>query len=151
MWGEATAVREEMRQDLLAYLQKPGFARIWPLVRAKLERLSRVGGKVKLTVLNGAERTAIAELLSTNLHGRREVAVNLTNLDEASLEECMELLYPGEFVSSRLQREAEATAWAKFCNWARGMLDSGSMQRFRVVSMRIQESLQMHLLVHGSN
>jgi|GEM_PF-1632317 len=123
-------MEDELRHHLQIYLEKPGFARLWPRVREKLERLGHVGGRVKLDDLDAAERRAIAELLSINLHGRHDVTVDLRRLDEALLEtrfgislvDCMEFLYPGRFISVRQQREAEATAWLGFCEWARSVV-----------------------------
>ena len=66
------------------------------------------------------------EVLTDNLHGESSVDVDLKRLDEAlrrtrfdvSLEDCMHVLYPGEFISRRRQRETEVAAWDTFCAWA---------------------------------
>ncbi len=107
------------------YLRQPGFSRLWPKVKEKLERIGRIGGKVTLTALSAQEREALQGLLSINLHGETSVGVELKRLDEAlrqtrfdmSLEDCMHVLYPGELVSRRRRREAEVAAWDTFCAW----------------------------------
>lgn len=115
-----------MNEALGQYLRNPGFSRLWPKVKEKLERIDRIGGKVALTALRAEEREALQGLLSINLHGETSVDVDLKRLDEAlrrtrfdvSLEDCMHVLYPGEFISKRHQREAEVAAWDTFCAWA---------------------------------
>ena len=108
------------------YLRQPGFSRLWPKVKEKLERIDRIGGRVTLATLRPQEREALQGLLSINLHGETSVGVELKRLDEAlrrtrfdvSLEDCLRVLYPGELVSRRRRREAESAAWDTFCAWA---------------------------------
>ena len=115
------------RDALLAYLRAPGFRRLWPLVRDKLQRLDRVGGRLTLSDMDADERLALEGLLGVNLHGKRDCIVQLRRLDEAlqrtrfevSLDECMTFLYPG-FVTHREAREADVALWEAFCQWSQG-------------------------------
>lgn len=128
----------ELREPFLTYLNGPGFVRLWPSVKEKLERLDRVGGRVTLSGLNLAERQAIEGLLAVNLHGQDHCKIDLKQLDtllsksrfEATLEETMDLLYPGAFVSRRAERESEQARWAEFCDWAVTLADSPQLKNW---------------------
>ncbi len=71
--------------ELLAFLGRPELARLWREVRARLERLGRVGGEVRLIAPTEAERTAIANLLGLATLPRGEVRVPLARLDRVLL------------------------------------------------------------------
>lgn len=108
------------------YLLQPAFARMWGLVRAKYERLGRVGGTVELTALSIAENDALAGLLARNLYGKTAYTVRLRDLDEAlqasrfhaTLVDALRLLFPD--LRTRLQQMTEAdAAWRAYCKSAR--------------------------------
>ncbi|MCL6548786.1 MAG: TIGR02679 family protein [Alicyclobacillus sp.] len=119
--------RTPLPEALLHYLRQPGFDRLWPRVKDKLERMGRVGGNVRLSHLTAAERAAIGGLLAKNLYGQADCTVSLRELDTAlrqtrfgvPLETCLEGLFAGGLQSRREVREIEAAAWSAFCAWAR--------------------------------
>ena len=129
-----TGLSRDDTNALMEYLQSPGFRRLWPAVKDKLQRLGRVGGRVTMTSLDADEQLSLEGLLGVNLYGKRDCAVDLRRLDEAlqrtrfevSLESCMNLLYPG-YISHREARAADAAAWDAFVTWSQSMVDQPSL------------------------
>lgn len=115
-----------MSEELISYLQRPGFARMWPLVKKKYESNERVAGSVRLFDLSEEERAAFEGLFSMNMLGKTDIRILLKNLDVAlqetkyrcSLAECLHLLYQDQLITRYERAEAEKKSWKDFCEWA---------------------------------
>ncbi|GEO27421.1 hypothetical protein AAC03nite_32060 [Alicyclobacillus acidoterrestris] len=112
--------------ELMTYLQQPGFERLWRAVADKYQRHGRVGGRVQLTRLSDEEVDALSGLLAVNFVGRTEVAIQLVKVDEAlrnskfrvGLVEVLGRLFPD--LRTREEQLAEASAsWTAFRDWAK--------------------------------
>lgn len=104
--------------DLLAYLRRPAFTRLWARVRAKLEERGGVGGTVSLDGASAEELAAVADLLGLRGRPREGRRIRLDRLDRAlresrfrvGLVDAMEALY-GPLRNRRAEREAEEEGW----------------------------------------
>ncbi|WDL98628.1 TIGR02679 domain-containing protein [Alicyclobacillus sp. ALC3] len=124
--------------DLDAFLHKPGFARLWPLVLQKYVSLGRVAGRVSLSDVTAEEREALAGLLALNLHGQTRVTISLPEVDRAlqdsrfavSLEECLTQLYPDDLTPARAVKAAEAERYHRFVEWAQSLADDTRLEEW---------------------
>lgn len=74
-----------MSSDLARLLAQPHLVRLWPLVRAKLERMGGARGTVVLAGASVEERAAIADLLGLKTLPGENVRIGLAQLDQALL------------------------------------------------------------------
>lgn len=76
---------------LLAFLERPELERLWAAARAKVERLGRVAGTVRVAAASRAEREAVAGLLGLPKLPPKELAIGLDRLDRALLDSRFEI------------------------------------------------------------
>lgn len=74
-----------MSGEVARLLARPQLARLWPLVRAKLERMGGVRGTVVLPGASEEERAAVADLLGLKTLPGENVRIGLAQLDQALL------------------------------------------------------------------
>jgi len=70
-----------MAEEWRRLFAHPVYERLFRRVRARYERLERVGGTVQLTLRDEAEREVLAGLLGRDLRGMKTVTVSLAELD----------------------------------------------------------------------
>lgn len=112
--------------DPLPFLQQPGLANVWPLVKKKFESYGRPAGIVPLSGLSPAEREAIEGLFTVNMYGRNDFKLNLAALEQAllatrfrlTLAEALRLLYGDAFTTRAQRAEEERRKWSEFVDWA---------------------------------
>jgi uncharacterized protein (TIGR02679 family) len=115
-----------MSEELIGYLQRPGFVRLWPIVKKKYESNERVAGSIRLFDLSEEERVALEGLFSMNLFGKPDIRIPLKDLDEVlqetkyrcSLAECLYLLYQDQLITRQERADSEKKSWKDFCDWA---------------------------------
>lgn len=112
--------------ELYSYLTQLGFARLWPQVREKYLQLGkRAGGSVTLRSVSDVEREALSGLLAQNLYSKSQLTLRLEHLDAAlcdsrfaaSLDDCLNLLYPENLRTRDEEYTEQEKEWQTFCTW----------------------------------
>jgi uncharacterized protein (TIGR02679 family) len=129
-WGDAEKKGQAARAEKAAldFLRQPGFARLWPLVKQKVESYGREAGSIRLTGLTGEERAALEGLLAENMLGRSEMRIPLSRLEQAlgetrfrlSIRTALRLLYGDAWMTREERESEEKRSWERFCRWAAG-------------------------------